>query len=88
MHLVITFNPSQEAAMLYSLYIPAGTKVLGRNGIVELRGDAHVTGATRDEDGAFRYSIGQNEYICSAGCCEFSQEAEYMRHPNGLVWIG
>ena len=74
--------------MTYSLYITKGTKVLTRNGMVELRGDAHVTGATRDEDGAFRYSIGNNEYICSAGCCEFKQEADYVRHPDGLVWIG
>ena len=74
--------------MTFSLYITAGTKVLGRNGIIELRGDAHITGATRDEDGAFRYMLGSNEYICSAGCCEFQTEADYVRHPDGLVWIG
>ena len=78
--------------MAFSLYIKQGTKVLSRTGVIELRGDAHIKGATRDEDGAFRYSIGKNEYICSAGCCEFKSEpeaqAEYMRHPDGLVWIG
>ena len=74
--------------MFYSLYIPQGTKVLDRKGIVELSGDVHVTGAIRDDDGAFRYNIGANEYICSAGCCEFKAESDYMRHPDGLVWIG
>lgn len=74
--------------MFYSLYITEGTKVLGHNGIVELSGDVHVTGSTRDEDGAFRYSIGAEEYICSAGCCDFKEESEYVRHPDGLVWIG
>lgn len=82
----LTHNP--EIGMTFSLYIPAGTKVLGRNGIVELRGDAFIPSATRDEDGAFRYSIGKNEYNCSAGCCEFEAVADYMRHPDGLVWIG
>jgi hypothetical protein len=79
--------------MTYSLYIIEGTKVLTRKGIIELRGDAHVKGATRDHDGAFRYSIGKNEYICSAGCCEFKaeeaeKEPDWVRHPNALVWIG
>ena len=74
--------------MLYSLHIPAGTKVLGKNGIVTLKGDAYIKDATRDSDGAFRYSIGANEYICSAGCCTFEAEPDYIRHPEGLVWIG
>ena len=84
----MTPTTTLETSMSYSLYITEGTKVLGRNGLVELRGDVHVTGASRDDDGAFRYNIGSNEYICSAGCCEFIAESDDMRHPDGLVWIG
>lgn len=59
--------------MTYSIFIKAGTKVLGkRSGLIELRNDVQIDNAKRLKDGAFIYKItGGDEYICSAGCCEF-----------------
>lgn len=72
--------------MLYSLAIPAGTIVLSERGIVTLKADVEVSGATRDADGAFRYSIGGTKYIVSAGCCKFTAETyEGWTHEKGLI---
>jgi hypothetical protein len=59
----------------YSLYIPAGTKVLGKKGMVELSGDAYISGATREKGGEFYYTIGSQEFYCSSGCCNFWQDS-------------
>jgi len=75
--------------MTYSLYIKAGTLVQGQHGMIKLSGDVAVTGATREDDGSFLYQIGSRPYYCSAGCCEFEEDREYIyRHKDGLVWIG
>jgi YHS domain-containing protein len=75
----------------YNLFIPAGTKVLSRKGMVELIANVYVGGAIREEDGAYRYSIDGVEYICSAGCCEAweasPEMATAMRHKDGLLWL-
>jgi hypothetical protein len=70
----------------FNLYIPAGTKVLSRNGMVTLSGDCYVKGAVREKDGGFTYAVGKTEYYCSAGCCQFTQESEeVLMHKTGLV---
>jgi hypothetical protein len=70
----------------FSLYIPAGTKVLSRNGLVTLEGDCAVSNAIRQADGGFTYTVGKTEYYCAAGCCEFSEQGEeVLIHKNGLV---
>lgn len=80
--------------MLYSLYIPAGTKVLSEKaGLVTLSADAHIRDAVREEDGGFTYSVGKSRYYTCAGVIEFApQEADEfsgpVRHKDGLVWIG
>ena len=75
--------------MLYSLTIKAGTKVLSEksNSLVELKADAYVPEAIRQEDGGFIYSVGKNRYYCSSGCCQFEPEQyQYgMIHKTGLV---
>lgn len=83
--------------MAYSFTIPAGTKVLSsRRGMVEIRGDAYINGATRDPDGAFRYTLdngsGREIYIASAGtvrnvCRDNSRADEMVHHRAGLVWL-
>ena len=73
--------------MFYSLVIHQGTKVLSRNGLVELSGDVYVDDATRDSDGAYRYTVDGREYICSSGCCEEQPQPNAYRHTDGLVWI-
>lgn len=76
--------------MAYSFTIPAGVKVLSdRRGLVELRAPAHIDNATRDEDGAYRYSLGRETYIASAGTVENVRESSGLwRHRDGLVWLG
>lgn len=70
----------------FNLYIPAGTKVLSRDGVVTLIADCWVSNAIRQADGGFSYSVGKTEYYCSAGCCEFSEQVEeVLTHKNGLV---
>ncbi len=73
--------------MFFSLAIPAGTIVCSnRRGAVTLQADVEVSGATRDADGAFRYSIGDTKYIVAGGCCKFTAEAyEGWTHENGLI---
>lgn len=62
--------------MFYTLKIPAGTKVLSsKRGLVSLRADVEVSDATRDADGAFRYSVLGTAYLVAAGCCEFTAAA-------------
>lgn len=73
--------------MSYSLFIPQGTKVLGKGGIVTLRAEVFVEGATRGEDGAYRYAVAGKEYLCSAACCQAVEEGP-VRHKDGLVWMG
>jgi hypothetical protein len=70
----------------YTLAIQAGTKVLGKNGIVTLKDDCIVTGAQRQDSGEFLYSLGSNQYYVSAGCCSFSPESDAAwMHKDGLV---
>jgi len=78
--------------MFFSLAIPAGTIVMSsKRGMVTLLADVEIIGATRDTDGAFRYSIGDTKYIVSAGCCTFRECAgfgdtnEGWTHENGLI---
>ena len=73
--------------MFFSLAIPAGTIVASsKRRLVTLLEDVEIIGATRDADGAFRYSIGDTKYIVSGGCCKFTAEAyEGWTHENGLI---
>jgi len=72
--------------MFFTLLIPAGTIVLSKRGTVKLVASVDIFHATRDADGAFRYTLGTNEYVVSAGCCKFAPEAiEGWTHKNGLV---
>jgi hypothetical protein len=73
----------------YFLKIPAGTKVLSKQGMVELIDTFYIGGAIREEDGAYRYTINNEEFICAGGCCEaWEALPEMVRHKDGLIWIG
>lgn len=75
----------------FTLYISAGTMVQSEKaGMVELSDNAVISGAKREEDGGFTYSIGKNRYYTCSGVIEFEKEYSDspVRHQDGLVWIG
>jgi hypothetical protein len=80
----------------FSLYIPAGTKVLARVGqsgsrVVVLQGDVNVAGArhTPEFGGGYVYAVGGREYYTAEGVGEVARKEQpaedVWSHPHGLV---
>jgi len=52
----------------FSLYLPKGTIVLrDTGGAITLSADAHISGAVRQKDGGFRYTVGKHDYYACYG---------------------
>ncbi len=71
-------------AQTYTIYIPAGTKVLPNGEFIKgfplnssthtLIADVYISDAIREEDGGFTYHlVSGKSYYCSAGTCRFRQ---------------
>ena len=82
-------------ATTFSLYIPAGTKVLAHicneTSLVTLVDDAFIRGArhTPENGGGYEYKLGSREYYVAEGCCtpsrdDFDEEAGWQ-HADGFV---